>query len=84
MKTHLFFKKSDQPENMGQSQKIDGVINSPAFKKFISERPGIFVEAKVSDDKKKITFLKGTDSEGNKMYGTAYLTEHDDDFENAL
>jgi hypothetical protein len=83
MKTHLFFKKADQPSQMGQSQKIDGGIDSPAMKQFISDRKDILVKAKISDDKKTLTFVKEVDSDGKEVIGTAYLSEHDDDFENA-
>ncbi len=83
MKTHLFFKKSDWPsDKMGQSQKIDGSINSDAMKTFLAERKDILKEAKISDDKKTLSFVKDADSNGVKIYGIAYLTEHDDSFEN--
>ncbi len=78
MKTHLFFKKSDQPEQMGQSHKIDGSVGSKEFKNFISDRKEILVDATVSGDKKKLTFIKE-----DGVQGIAYLSEHDDDFENA-
>ncbi len=67
MKTHLKFKESDKPVEMG----VDQVISD--IKAFLEDRKAILVDAKVS--KNTLTFTKPDGTEG-----TAELTQVADDF----
>ena len=74
MNTLIYFNRPDCPQDMGISQLTSNV------QAFLDERSSIIIDPVITGN--KITFTKGTDEEGNLVFGYALMFEVQSDFQN--